>query len=126
MSAPKAGANIARAAAKERTNLRRISEAVLQRELNHARVDDGRGDLSECCRRIERRGRIAELSVIEHVEEFRTELKNLAFGEERVLDDGDVPVELARSLDDSRPGIAEQCWQGYAWWGGGERSCRRG
>src|SRR5215471_15551527 len=108
MSAPNAGANITSAAAKERSNLRLISEAVFQRELNHARIDGGRCDLPKRRRRIERSGWIVELRVIDDIEEFRPELKRLAFGQEYVLDDRDVPIELARPLDNSRPGIAEQ------------------
>ena len=77
-----------------------ISKQVLQGELNQPRIGARGGDLSESTGHVARRCRVAELCVVQKVEELRAELQRLPFGELGGLDQRPVEIQLARSLND--------------------------
>src|SRR6185503_16621862 len=103
------------------------SELKAQRELNQARIHRSSRDHTEQIR-IARIDRLvtseapnlradgnSELSMIEQIEELRSELKRFAFCNRRQLRNGKIEVGLARTTNDTHAGIAEASSQVNGW-----------
>src|SRR5581483_2513831 len=105
------------------------SEGIPERELNQARVADGRHDLAEggraLCKSSVRpaiadtgrvaegsfhvgAGRVGEIRVIPDVEEIRRETKLLAFRDRKILDQRKVPILLERTAVEVPTHISER------------------
>src|SRR5579859_547322 len=83
-------------------------EDVFQGELNHARVRRRALDDAKRGWRLLIRHWIIELRMVERVEELSAELDGLPLRDRRDLEQRDVIVHLARSLDDADAGVAEE------------------
>ena len=92
-----------------------LSEAVLQSELDHARVHASGSDLSEVARGEIRQSvngalaivRVGELRVVKGVKKFGSELDRLSLADAGRLQNRKIEIELAGSADDAVPAVAK-------------------
>src|SRR6266571_754523 len=88
-----------------------FSEHILQRKLDDARISRCRGDRSKGSRHTSIQCRVGKLRGIERVKELRAELHGMPFADPRELGKSDIPIELARTEQDTNAGVAELGWQ---------------
>src|SRR4030042_2845565 len=81
-------------------------KAVLQTELDDARVDTGAADLPQVAAAYPGTG-IRELRMVEGIVKLGPELDRMPFSYFCILDQRDIPVKLAGPQYDAYPGIAE-------------------